>query len=388
MKTIRFATDSAGDNLMNVDIAIVGAGIVGAACAFRLAREGLRIAVVEAAGQTGGGATSAGMGHIVVMDDSEAQFALTAYSQKLWNELAVSLPKSAEYEFCGTIWVAADETEMAEVRRKLEFYQSRRIKAEILDEKQLFEAEPELRQDLAGGLYIPADSVVYQPAAARFFLDEAARSGAAIVTGQRVTGISDDGLILTNGTRINAENVIVAAGAGTSLLLDDLEIVKRKGHLVITERYPQFVRHQLVELGYLTAAHATAADTVAFNIQPRSTGQILIGSSRQFGVEDPAVDFGILSRMIRRAKAFMPNLEKLSATRVWTGFRPATPDNLPYIGRHPKFRHVFLAAGHEGLGITTSLGTAELVADDILGRDSEIPRQPYQPDRLMSKTEQ
>src|ERR671930_559672 len=93
------------------DVVIIGAGIVGAACA----AEGLRVAVVEA-GMVGGGATAAGMGHLVVMDDSDAQFALTRYSQNLWDEIRGELPREAEYDACGTIWVAAGEEEMAEVR--------------------------------------------------------------------------------------------------------------------------------------------------------------------------------------------------------------------------------------------------------------------------------
>ena len=65
------------------DAIVVGAGIVGAACAYELARAGLRVLILEA-GYVGGSTTAAGMGHIVVMDDSEAQFALTSYSRRLW----------------------------------------------------------------------------------------------------------------------------------------------------------------------------------------------------------------------------------------------------------------------------------------------------------------
>jgi D-hydroxyproline dehydrogenase subunit beta len=104
------------------DLIIVGAGIVGAACAMECARAGLKVLVLDR-GPIGGGTTAAGMGHIVVMDDSEAQFALTACSRRLWQELRPSLPADVEYDACGTLWVAADAEEMAEVYRKQEFYQ-------------------------------------------------------------------------------------------------------------------------------------------------------------------------------------------------------------------------------------------------------------------------
>jgi glycine/D-amino acid oxidase-like deaminating enzyme len=141
----------------------------------------------------------------------------------------------------------------------------------------------------------------------------------------------------------------------------------------------------LIELGYLKSAHGSDADSVAFNVQPRRTGQILLGSSRQFGVEDDGIDFKILQRMTSRAFAYMPEMRNLSALRVWTGFRPATPDNLPYIGRIPGFMNVYAAAGHEGLGITTSLGTAELLTSQIVGRKPPIPIEPYSPARNITE---
>ena len=104
------------------DAVIIGAGIVGAACAREFAEAGLRVAVCEQSDVVGGGATAAGMGHLAVMDDSDAQFALTSYSQNLWRGMADQLPKDAEYLPCGSLWVAADEEEFQEVERKYSFY--------------------------------------------------------------------------------------------------------------------------------------------------------------------------------------------------------------------------------------------------------------------------
>lgn len=362
------------------DVAIVGAGIVGAACAASLSSTGLSVVVIEANG-VATATTAAGMGHIVVMDDSEAQFALTNYSRKLWNILARELPTTSEYEFCGTIWVAADDEELQEVRRKKEFYETRGVTAEILDAANLRKHEPNLNEDLVGGLLVADDSVVYQLCATQFLLDKAQQNGAKLKIGVNVREILDNGVKLENNDFIAAGHIINAAGTYAPKLSKGLRIKKRKGHLVITERYPNFVQHQLVELGYLKSAHGSEVDSVAFNVQPRSTGQILLGSSRQFGSDHSEIDYNILRRMTARAFEYMPKLRGLSATRVWTGFRPATPDNLPYIGKLPDHENVYVAAGHEGLGITTSLGTGELIADAILGRNSAIPIEPYSPAR-------
>ena len=142
------------------------------------------------------------------------------------------------------------------------------------------------------------------------------------------------------------------------------------------------MRHQLVELGYLKSAQSVNGDSVAFNVQPRRTGQILIGSSRQYGAEHKEVDSAMLVRMLRRAQEYMPGLVELSAVRTWTGFRAATPGKLPLIGQWTGDNSVFLATGHEGLGITTSLGTACILADQITGTKPEIWIEPYLPSRV------
>jgi glycine/D-amino acid oxidase-like deaminating enzyme len=142
------------------------------------------------------------------------------------------------------------------------------------------------------------------------------------------------------------------------------------------------VRHQLVELGYLKSAHSISSDSVAFNAQPRKTGQVLIGSSRQYGVDDPKVEAIMLARMLARAEEYMPGITELSAIRAWTGFRAATPDKLPLIGPCPGYKRLYLATGHEGLGITTSMGTAKLLVDQLLNRPSQIPIAPYLPNRV------
>ena len=367
------------------DVVVIGGGIVGAACAAECAAEGLSVAIIEAR-MVGGGATAAGMGHLVVMDDSEAQFALTRYSQTLWNELRDELPREVEHDACGTIWVAADDEEMAEVRRKEQFYSEHGVPVEVLDAQALAEAEPNLRSGLVGGLRVPGDSVIYPPCAAQFFVERAQVRGAKLFVDKAVERITKDGVQLRDRSSIPAGLVVNAAGSWSPELTNGLSVKKRKGHLVITDRYPTFLRHQLVELGYLKSAHSVASDSVAFNIQPRTTGQLLIGSSRQYDVDDVGVENSIVTRMLARAMEYLPTLGKLSALRAWTGFRAATPDKLPLIGPQAEHERLYLATGHEGLGITTSVGTAKLLVDQIMNRTPAIPIQPYLPSRMAPET--
>jgi len=223
-------------------------------------------------------------------------------------------------------------------------------------------------------------------------LDRAQARGAKLFVGCAVERVTADGVQLRDGSSLSGGVVVNASGSWSPELTPGLSVKKRKGHLVITDRYPNFLRHQLVELGYLKSAHSVTADSVAFNIQPRVTGQLLIGSSRQFDVDDSSVEERIVTRMVARAMKYLPTLGKLSALRAWTGFRAATPDKLPLIGpatlasTNSAHSQLYLATGHEGLGITTSLATAKLLVDQILRRSPAIPIQPYLPSRMAPET--
>lgn len=365
---------------VSADVLIAGAGIVGAACAWELAKAGFQVAVIDQAFPAAG-ATGASMGHIVVMDDSEAQFALTRFSQLLWDELRDELPSTVEFDGCGTIWVAVDEEEMAEVQRKCAYFQARGVRVEILDSGALHHAEPNLRAPMAGGLLVEGDSVLYPPTAAAFFLEQAAALGTRVNFGKAVSRFANGNAVLADGTVLCASKLINAAGQHAARLTPGIPVRPRKGHLVITDRYPDMVRHQLVELGYLKSAHSLSGDSVAFNIQPRKTGQLQVGASRQYNVEHDRVEPPIVSQMLLRAFEYMPALGSLSGIRVWTGFRPATPDKLPLIGPWSEDPTLYVATGHEGLGITTSLATAKLIRAQITGAAAPIPAEPYLPSR-------
>ncbi len=362
------------------DALIIGGGIVGAACALYLAQRGVRPLVLEA-DFVGSDATSAGMGHLTVMDDSPAQFALSAHSCKLWSDLGEKHGEQWEDDPCGTLWVAAEEDELALVASKAAFYRGQGLPVEELSAVELRRAEPELRADLSGGLLVPGDRVIYAPKAVRWLMDQAVSLGAEVREGTRVRSLEDRKVVCDSGP-VEADVVILAAGAQSSRMLPSLPLEPRKGHLVITDRYPDFCRHQILELGYLQSAHEMSGESVAFNVQPRATQQVLIGSSRELVGWDKSVNRDVVSAMIERAVEYMPRLAALSVLRVWTGFRPATRDNLPFIGRWEPIDGLWIAAGHEGLGITTSLATGELLADLIVSRQPTLDPGPFDPMRV------
>lgn len=368
------------------DVIVVGGGLVGAATAMELAAAGLSVTLLESE-FPGAGSTGAAMGHLVVMDDSPAQMAICAWSLARWRELLPRFDVDAGTDWCGTLWLAADDEEMAACADKRALYASAGLAAEVLDHVQLRAAEPAVRPGLAGALRVPGDGVCYPPAIARRLVEEATRLGAVVRTGTRVVEVAGGSVRCSDGTVMSAAHVVVAAGAHSAELVPGLPVMPRRGHLLITDRTPVRVSHQLVELGYLKSAHSMGGASIAFNVQPRPTGQLLVGSSRELVGFDPAINRRLLGRMLRRAVDFVPALGTARASRAWIGYRPATPDSLPLIGPWPAIPGLLIATGHEGLGITLTPATAALIRSEITGEPSPLDPLPYRPDRSMNHHE-
>ncbi|MDM4766754.1 FAD-dependent oxidoreductase [Pelomonas sp. SE-A7] len=364
---------------------VIGAGIVGAACAREYARQGLSVAVIEQ-GAVGAGATAASMGHLLCVDAEGApdthEYQLSQRSMQLWAEWLAESPahgEAAEHDQCGTLWLAADEEEMQAALRKQAWWREVDQPTELLDADQLQRAEPLLRAGLFGALHVPADARVYPPRVVARWLEE---SRATLVRGE-VVDIQGSTVRLADGRRLWGALIVLCGGLASQRFLPAGCLQPKKGQLAITQRSgSSTVRHQLVELGYLKNAHRTDEDTVSFNLQPRPGGQLLIGSSRQLNRDDTELDLAMLQRMLAHAGSFVPTLPQMSLLRCWSGIRPASRDGQPLIGAHPRLERVWVACGHEGLGITTSLATAELLAHLSLAQTPLLDASPYSPTRF------
>lgn len=368
---------------------IIGAGIVGAACAREFARRGLSVAVIESQA-LGGGASAASMGHLLIPDAEGAaapspelaEHHLARRSMQLWQDWLQSSaehPDEAEYQRCGSLWLAADDEDMVLAARKAQWLAQQGLQAELIDAPALARCEPLLRPGLVGALRVPGDGRVYPPRVVTSWLEEAQ----ARVIRAEVIDIDAAGSVrLADGRRLWAAMVVLAAGLGSQRWLPPGCLSPKKGQLAITQRYPGLVQHQLIELAYLKNAHLSDVDTVSFNLQPRPHGQLLIGSSRQPGRGDRALDHALLGRMLSHACSYLPALGQLDLLRCWTGVRPASADGCPLIGAHTERRGLWLAAGHEGLGITTAPASAELLADLSLGGTPQLDPRPFAPARF------
>jgi glycine/D-amino acid oxidase-like deaminating enzyme len=364
------------------DVLVVGAGIVGAACALALREEGLDVGLLDA-GTPGAGVTAAGMGHVVALDESDDELALCLLSQRLWRDFFADHPGVGEPLHCGTLWVAENDQQLHEAGQRAERLAARGCDVDAVGGDRLRKLEPALRRGLCGAVRVRGDSVVYPPAVADFLARQLVGLGGALYLGQRVVAVGHGGLTLANGSHLRAARVVVAAGAQVAELLPEVPVFGRKGHLAITDRYPGRLAHQVVSMNYGQSAAGEDALAVAANVQPRASGQWLVGSCRQDHQHDGAVDPVVLAKVLRSAIALLPCLGQMNIVRAWTGMRPATPDGRPLIGAHPGRPGVWLACGHEGLGVTTAFGSARLLADQIMGRAGSIDGAPYAPSRLL-----
>ncbi len=353
---------------------VIGAGIVGSAIADRLQGAGWQVTVFDG-GIPAGGATGAGMGHLMTLDESPRTLAFTARGVELWRR--ETLPGPCALEPRGTLWVARDAAERDAARQAAERFARAGVATEFLEPAALRAQEPALRPGLAGGLVVPGDQVLYPVSASRFLLDRALERGARLV--RRAVRALEPGGLATDAGRHQGDAVILAAGVGCTGLLPALPIVPRKGHLAITARVPGLVRRQVLEMGYVASAHGRDAASAAFNVQPRATGQVLIGSTREFAGLDLAPNRPLLARMLGLAAEFIPALAQVPVLRVWTGFRPVGPAELPVIGPWPGRDGLLVASGHEGIGITTALVSAELLAHHLLGTPTPLDPAPFLP---------
>ena len=360
------------------DVIIIGGGIIGAACADELASQGLHVWVLDCQRPA---ATAAGMGHLVVLDHSPAELALGDYSVRLWRELAPQMPENCAMRNNGTLWLACNDEEMAEAERKHAALSEFGLACELMSGAALAQAEPSLRPGLLGALRVTGDGILYAPNAARWLLQR--KPERVHQQHAEVVEVQGNRVRLADGQWLQAGAVVLANGIHARDLCPDLPLQAKKGHLLITDRYPIQITHTLVELGYVTSAHKGNGPSVAFNVQQRPTGQLFIGSSRQFDNEDPAIDAAMLGRMLRRAMDFLPDLGQMNGIRSWTGFRSASPDGQPLIGEHPDQPGLWLAVGHEGLGVTTATGTAKLLAAQLLRTTSPLDLDAFLPQRFI-----
>ncbi|MFE9122130.1 NAD(P)/FAD-dependent oxidoreductase [Streptomyces sp. NPDC007172] len=371
------------------DVIVVGAGIVGAACAHYAARAGLKVTVLDR-GPVAGGTTGSGEGNLLVSDKAPGpELELALQSAELWRELAEQLPRGVEYEPKGGLVVASDDAALTALRTFAAAQEKAGVTVREVAADRLPDLEPHLAPGLAGGVHYPQDAQVMPALAAARLLRA---SGAELRLGQEVTGLLTGPGGAVRGVRtasgvLHAPYVVNAAGTwgGELARLAGvlLPVLPRRGFVLVTEPLPRVVRHKVYAADYVADV---ASDSAALQTSPvvegTPAGPVLIGASRERVGFDRTLSVPALRRLAAGATALFPVLAGVRVIRTYAGFRPYLPDHLPAIGRDPRVPGLLHACGHEGAGIGLAPVTGRIIAECLVGGQPPLDISPFDPARF------
>lgn len=420
----RFSAVDANTTSHHFDVVIVGAGIIGLSIARKLLiGSDLSVAVVDKAVPCSG-ATGAGQGYIWMGHKSPEndKWELAKRSHQLWEMLAKDIHEEGMdplevlgWKKTGSLLVGNTPEEAVMIKRKVSQQTQAGLRAEYLSSSDLLSKEPELFVGNDGGAAFFPDDCQLDAHRTVSYIEKVispfvTRGRYGEFYNEPVTGLirsnsnGDIVAVRTSRNTLYVETaIVVAAGSWSGSLMEDLvrgldialsvPVKPRKGHLLVLENFNCFqLNHGLMEVDYvdrqivsLTSGHDDKEQVLSVSMTATmdATGNIVLGSSRQFAGFDIDADESVILSIWKRAGEFFPRLRDQSLTdfikcrKVRIGLRPYMPDGKPVIGPVPGLSKVYLATGHEGEGLALALGTAEMVADMILGKTPQVDIKPF-----------
>jgi glycine/D-amino acid oxidase-like deaminating enzyme len=388
------------------DIVVIGGGIIGSSVAYQLSQlldASTRIVVCDR-GPIAGATSGACMGHLMVTPDNAQEYALTKTSVDMWRALHEQLG-GFDYNPTGALYLAETDEDQEMFEVLLKQFAGNGDRADVLDNKQLREVEPGLADDVPGALFYSGDGVILPMLACGAMLRGAQMRNPNVVVrphcavtgfqraGDRIAAVETERGVIATNTVVNACGVWTP-GIGEMLGQPRVPIYPRAGNLAITGHHVSPIRTQLLEISYLRFAHAasevdpTRIDSDqgghAVNMQPQTNGGCLIGSTRQFQGMSKELNRALLQHSLLRAQRYVPGIAQVPIVRTWVGHRPYSVDNHPLIGPWDPVPGFYIAAGHEGLGISMAPITGLLIAQQIAGVATEIDAAPYSPTRFVA----
>jgi gamma-glutamylputrescine oxidase len=356
--------------LDRVDIAVIGAGITGCACAHALARAGQAVRVYDARG-IGEGASGRNGGFALRGAAARYDVARETYgadaARELWlrTEQALDRLESVAgdaFRRTGSLRLAADVEERVEIRAEYEALHEDGFAAEWRDEL------PHLRPDFRGAIFHPNDGAVQPARLVQRLADLAAEAGVAFAEHHAVASLDE----------LDAEQIVIATdGSGRGLLPElDEALWPARGQVIATEPLPE----RLFDCPHYARQ--------GFDYwQQLPNGRIVLGGFRDFSILTEMTDDETTTEPIQEAlDAFLVELlgDMPTVTHRWAGIFGLTQDLLPLVGRVPDHDGVWVAAGYSGHGNVFGLLCGELVADAIAGSDDSL-LELFSPARLLQQ---
>jgi glycine oxidase len=364
------------------EVIVIGAGLVGCAVAYHLARKGVGAVVVLDRGQVGGEASGAAAGMLAPQCEAAGpgpflDFCLAArqYYERLAPELRDLTQTDIEYLRWGILYLLDEEgDEAAEGRYR--WQRELGLSVERLTRDEVGKLEPGLAKEIGGALFFPGDHHVNNGELTRALAQAARTLGARIVEGNPVTGFlyEEDRVI---GVRTPEEiytgrHVVLATGAWSAqlgtLLGRRIPVEPARGQILYAELAEPPLRHPVWgKGGYLV---------------PRLNGGLIVGSTVEYVGFEKAVSLGGVRVLSELALRLLPGLAERPFTRAWAGFRPHAKDSLPLIGPLEGLDGLYIATGHFRNGILLGPLTGRLLAEMIVGEPLSFPLDAFSPKRF------
>jgi sarcosine oxidase subunit beta len=381
----------------SADVVVIGAGVLGAACAYFLARKGFAVHVIER-GAIAAGSSSAGEGNLLVSDKVPGhELELALYSRALWNGELAQYGELWEFEPKGGLVVAASAVAGKALLALAAEQRQGGVDARDVDPDAIQDYEPQIRAGLAAAVHYPQDAQVQPMLLTAHLLKLARAAGARVSTGVSVFGFELEAssvgrrivAVRTSRGPVACEQVINAAGpwAGEIARMAgvDLPILPRRGFVLVTEPLAAIINHKVYAGEYVASTQSESPGLeVSAVIEGTKAGTILIGSSREQVGFERSVSLPALRAIAAAALDLFPSLAGVSLLRSYAGFRPYSPDHLPVIGPDAHIEGLWHTAGHEGAGIGLSVGTAKLISQALADESTDLDLAPFAPARFQA----
>jgi glycine oxidase len=370
----------------NSEVLVVGAGVIGLACAWRAAQRGLSVRVIDR-DTPGAGASRVAAGMLAPVGEAswgeEALLQLNLDSARAYPEFAAELEEASGlpvgYRRSGALHIALDVDEAEELRRHHELQRSRGLAAEWLRPAECRELEPGLAPGIAGGVHAADDAEVDPRTLVGALVAAIGGAGGEIVPGADATDAVIEGerllgVRIADGRELLADRVVLATGSwsgSASWLPDDLRPPVRP------------VKGEVVNLRGAAAPPVSerVVATPRVYVVPRADGRVVVGATVEERGFDLTVTAGGVHELLREAYRVLPEIAELEFSEALAGLRPGTPDNAPMIGRG-SLDGLVVATGHYRNGILLAPITADAVAAMLAGDDPPAVVAPMAPERF------
>jgi glycine oxidase len=359
------------------DVLIIGGGVIGLTTAYFLAREGVRVEVVDR-GDFGREASWAGAGILPPGHPAQARTPfdqLRAHSSALYPSLSAELRERTQidngYVRCGGLEFLGPAGEAA-----AQEWRGEGIAFEALDEKALARLEPNLSPGLGTAVLLPDLAQVRNPRHLKALLAGCASLGVGLCPACPVHGFDRQGDRITAARtmagRLSAGRFLLCSGAWSDALLEGVGwrpgIRPVRGQIALLDPGKPLVSRVLL--------------WGARYLVPRPDGRVLIGSTEEDAGFDKRTTAAAISELLTLAGTLVPGLAGANVEKCWAGLRPGSPDGLPFLGPVPGWSNLFVAAGHFRAGIQLSPATALVMKELLVGQRLTVSLEPFRLDRV------